>query len=327
MATERSALPMPTAPEGDTTAAAAAALTVLVVMLNFRFAVEWGQGIHLVYTAIAAAVVVGMAASSPVPAERPAGWQSVLFVSSFVLVLATLSNFADVLGADDPPVGSSGTTVWVGLLLVALAGWFATGWNSGISTLLVALTLVVVIVSFIDWVFTPESRTTFRWVFLLIAAGFGAFGAMQGGGERHHGVGFVNAAGVALFILALTFLDQIFFGIAVDVAVGPSEVGGVGVGWELAVLGGGALLIAYSVATAQAGPGYLGVLNLAAFVILAFAPGDDGPSLIGWPLVLILVTIGLFALARGNGTPGAGVPAYPPGPEPSESPTAVQPRP
>jgi hypothetical protein len=326
MATERAELLRPAPEQGETIAAGAIALTVLVVMLNFRFSVEWGQGIHLVYSAAAAALVIGMAAMSPPAAERPAGWQSVLFIASFVLFLATLANVADVLGADDPPFGASGTAVWTGLLLAGLAGWFATSWNSGISTLLAAVTLVLVILAFVDWVFSPEERDTFRWILLLIALGFGAFGASRRPTEPQHAVGFVNAAGLALFILALSFLDQVFFGVAVDVIGGSSDVGGVGTGWELAVLVGAALLILYSVTSGQAGPGYLGALNLAAFVLLAFAPGEDGPSLIGWPLVLILATIALFALGRGNGGSSAGVPARP-APDPSQSPTAVQPRP
>ena len=79
-----------------------------------------------------------------------------------------------------------------------------------------------------------------------------------------------------------------------------SELGGVasigpraaGWGWELVLLAGGAALIAYSVVAGQAGPGYLGALNLFSFGLLAAVPGEDGASLIGWPLVLIIATIG-----------------------------------
>ena len=327
MATERAGVLRPTPDRGDAIAAAVVALTVLVAMVNARFGAEWGQGIHLVYTAAAALVVIAMAAMSPRPVERPAGWQSVLFVASFVLFFGELTNLADVLGADDPPFGASATVVWVGLALAGLAAWFALSWNSGISTLLCALTLVVVIVAFVDWVFSPDEVDTFRWVLLLIALGFGAYGAMRRAGAPHHAVGYVNAAGVAVFVLASTFLAELILGAALGgFGEVDSPAGEVGWGWELVVLVGAAALIAYSVLSRQAGPGYLGALNLSAFVVLASGPGEDGPSLIGWPLVLILVTMALFALARGGGRPGAGLPARP-APDPSESPTAVQPRP
>jgi len=327
MATERASFLRPSPDRGDTIAAAAVALTVLVAMVNARFGTEWGRGIHFVYTAAAALVAIGMAAMSPRPTERPAGWQSVLFVASFVLFFAALANLADLLGADDAPFGSSGTIVWVGLLLAGLAAWFATGWNSGISTLLCALTLVVVILAFIDWVFSPEEVDTFRWILLLIALGFGGFGAARRPSEPDHAVGFVNAAGIALFLLASTFLAELIVGAAFGgVTDLGSPVGSTGWGWELVIFAGSAALIAYAVIARQAGPGYLGALNLLAFVLLAGGPGEDGPSLIGWPLVLIIVTAGLFALGRGNSGTGAGVPARP-APDPSESPTAVQPRP
>ena len=56
------------------------------------------------------------------------------------------------------------------------------------------------------------------------------------------------------------------------------------------LLAGGAALIAYTAAFARSGPAYLGVANLFAFVLLAGAASDDGPSLVGWPLLLLLGT-------------------------------------
>jgi len=338
MATERAELLRPDPTRGELVAAAATALTLTVAFVNSRFDAEWGTGIHLVYTAIAAAVVIAMAAQSarPVGSEaaatpegdvvsraRPATWQSVLFVAAFILAAGTLGELADVLGSDGV-FASTGTTVWVGLLLVGLMAWFATGWNSGISTLLGVVTLAVVIVSFIDWVFSPEEVDTFRWIFLLIALGFVAVGAVRRQSEPQHAVGWMNAAGLAVLAIALTFAAEALIG-----AFNPFGEGGdvdqPGTGWELIVLLGGVVLIAYSVMTAQAGPGYLGVANLIAFGALASTPGEDGPSLIGWPLVLILVTGALLAVAlRREGPPGGGAPAVPTR-DPSESPTAVQP--
>jgi hypothetical protein len=330
MATERAQLLRPAPERGDTVAAAAVALTVVVSVIEARFESEWGQGIHLVYTAVAALALTAMAAMSPRPGpdDRPAGWQSVLFVTSFVLVLGALTNVADLLGAEDPPFEASGTVVWIGTLLAGLAAWYARGWNSGISTLLCAATLVIVILAFIDWVFSPDEIDTFRWILLLIAAGFGAFGASRRPAEPHHAVGFVNAAGISLFLLAATFLAEVIFGAVAGGFGGVTRSFGpqVGWGWELVVVAGAGLLILYSVVAGQAGPGYLGALNLVAFVLLVGAPGEDGPSLIGWPLVLIIVTGALLVLGfGGRGRPGAGVAARP-SPDPGEAPTAVEPR-
>ena len=334
MATEHAEALRPAPERGDTIAAGAVALTLLVLVVGGRFDAEWGSGIHLVYSAAAALAVIAMAAMSPRPAhhgverERPAGWQSVLFIAAFVLTLDALSNLAEVLGVDSV-FDSSGTLVWVGLLLAGLMLWFARGWSSGISNLLSAITLVVVILAFVDWVFSPEETDTFRWILLLIAIGFGAYGASTRASEPHHAVGDVNAAGIALLALSATFLVEVLLGAAFGGLSGVSSSDTeVAWGWELVLLAGGALLIAYSLLARQAGPGYLGAANLLAFAALATTPGDDGASLIGWPLVLIVVTGALLAigLRRGDGRPGAGVPAQP-SPNPSEPPTAVQPQP
>ena len=141
--------------------------------------------------------------------------------------------------------------------------------------------------------FDPDGAGTFRWVLLFTAAGLAAYGLMGGDEERHRRVGYVNGAGVALLAIALTYgiesLGGIFGG-------GGSGVEA-GTGWELVLLAGGAALIAYTAAFARSGPAYLGLANLFAFVILAGAASNDGPSLVGWPLLLLLGTAGLLAVA------------------------------
>jgi hypothetical protein len=343
MATERAAILRPDPTRGDLVAAAAVALTLTVSFINSRFDAEWGEGIHLIYTALAAAAVIAMATFTPRPTgreaaatpegdvvsrARPSTWQSVLFVAAFILFVGTLSTLADVLGSDGV-FESPGTNVWVGLLAAGLAFWFATGWNSGISTLLGAVTLIVVILSFIDWVFDPDDLAdTFRWILLLVALGFGAVGASRRRSEPHHATGWVNAAGLAVLGIALTFAIQAAAAAFGVLSGGEGAIDAdTGTGWELVVLAGGMLLIAYSVLTANAGPGYLGFLNLLAFGALASTPDEDGASLIGWPVVLLLLTAALLALAfRRDGATGAGVTARP-SPDPSESPTAVQQQP
>ncbi len=62
------------------------------------------------------------------------------------------------------------------------------------------------------------------------------------------------------------------------------------------ILAGGFALIAYSAWTRQSGPAYVGALNLLAFVLLAGGPGEDGPSLIGWPIVMLVVSAGLLIM-------------------------------
>jgi hypothetical protein len=268
-------------------------LTLLVAALNLRFGDTWGQGIHLAYSAAAAAMVIEMAVLSPADGERPRPDRSVLDVASFVLALLMLVNLADALGVD-APFEATGTIVWMGLILAGLMGWFAAARNSGISLLLALVTLIAVVLSFVDWVFEPEGVTTFRWLLLGLVLAFagGAYARRESG--THHVVAFANAAGVALLALGYTVAVDSLFGVFLgDLTAGADSQAGVG--WELVLLGGGLALVVFAVHSWAAGPGYLGVINLALFTAVAGTAGEDGPSLIGWPLALLLAAAGLLS--------------------------------
>jgi hypothetical protein len=297
---------------GSLVAAAAVGLALTVALLSSRFEEEWGAGVHLVYSAAAAGLVIALAVSRPRGVGRPEGWQSILFIASFVLTLFALTSLADVFGTDEA-LDSAGTVVWVGLLLAGLMLFFARAYDSGIATLLSAVTTLVVVIAFVEWVFDPDGLGTFRWILLFAALGFAAY-SLAGPEEDHHGVGDMNTAGLAVLAIAGTYgLER--FELIFD------DSGGVeaGTGWELVLLVGGLGLIAYSLLKAKAGPGYLGVANLIAFVILGGAVGDDGPSLVGWPLIVLLVTAGLLVVALRRDTS----PPVPPAPSTGAPPTTA----
>ena len=289
----------PDARRGELLAAAAVTLMLAVDLLELRFEEEWGVGVHLVYSGLATSLAVYLAATVRKPGEgSPPWWHSALFVVSASLAASALLNLADLLGGDDP-FDSSGTLVWTGALLVALTGWFSVRFDSGISTLIAALTSVVVLLSFVDWVFSPDGASTFRWILLAGALALAAFAARGPDRGPHHAVGYVNAAGVAVFGIAIVYgieaIGLLLGGGAVEAATG----------WELAILLGGLALGAYAVWARQSGPGYLAALNLSAFTLLAGTAGEDGPSLIGWPIVMILAAGCLLAAALRPGVPQA----------------------
>src|SRR5204862_3789151 len=135
-----------------------------------------------------------------------------------------------------------------------------------------------------------------------------------------------NAAGLAAVALALTFAADTL--IRFDGA--PAR--GVGAGWELFLLACGFGLAAYAAVDREAGPGYIGVLVLALFVLIAGPAGRDGASLIGWPIVLLLMAGGMLAIGLRPShplppPPDAGGPPPPPPapipvtPQPAEPPT------
>jgi hypothetical protein len=290
-------------------------LTTAVYVLETRFANTWGPGIRMVVDALAALFVGALAVQSPVEGERPRAYQSVLFVATFFLALAALIDLADVLGADNPP-NASGTIVWIGTVLTALCAWFATRRNSAVMTLLGAVSFGFVVEAFVDWVFSPNGATTFRWILVLLVLGFTVASLGQRGARPRHAVQMVNAAGLAAVVLGITFaINLLFSGLGAVFGGGPVRHG-VGTGWELFLLACAFGLIAYSGVDREPGPAYLGVAVLALFVVIA-APPDDGASLIGWPILLVIMasvmlTIGLRPSRPLPPSPDAGRPEPPP---------------
>lgn len=306
---------------GDTVAAGAVVLATAVYVLETRFAQAWGPGIRLVVDGLAALFVGVLAVQSPVEGERPRAYQSVLYVATFFLALAALVNLADVLGANSPP-RAPGTIVWIGLVLAGLCGWFATRRNAAIMTLLGAGSVAFVVQAFIQWVFAPHGATTFRWILVLLIGAFTLASLQQRGARPRHAVQLVNAAGLAAVVLGLTFaLDLVFSGLGAVLGGGPAGHG-VGTGWELFLLACGFGLIAYSGVDREAGPAYLGVLVLALFVGIAAPRAADGASLIGWPIVLIIMAGAMLAIGLRPSRPlppspdAGGPPPPPPAPMP-----------
>ncbi len=140
---------------------------------------------------------------------------------------------------------------------------------------------------------------------LLVLAGALALAAFAARGpERgsHHAVGYVNAAGVALLGIPIVYAFEGFG----PIFLGAGERIDAAAGWELLILAGGFALIAYSVWARQSGPAYIGLLNLTAFVLLAYGADEDGPSLIGWPIVMLLIAAALLVVGL---RPAAAAPA------------------
>lgn len=315
---------------GDLIAAGAVPLALGVLLLNVRLDATWGTGVFLVLDALACALVLGMGLLSPLEGERPRSYQQVLLLSGLLLGFVTLVRLAQVLGADAPLRGA-GSRMWIFLVVTVCAAWVARVRHSAVCALVAALSGVVAVVAFVDWAFTPAGPGTTRWVLLALAIVLVL--AALARRERHHreSVYLVDAAGVAVLALGLTFagaavvtftpLPQAalaFFGIPTSVPGG---------GWKLVLLAAGLGLVAYASVDREAGPGYLGALVLLLFVVLAGIPGDGGASVWFWPLVLLL--LGGAAIAAGL-RPRQELPPEPPGPGgrgPGDAPTEPLPGP
>jgi hypothetical protein len=270
---------------GDVVAAGAVALAALVALLQVRFDLSWGKGIHLLYAAAALALVATLALRAPREGDAPRAYESALLATTFALAVPTLARLALVLGSDG--LDSSGTLAWTGATLAALGFGLAAARGSALCVLLGAVSLVLAVLGFVDLVFAPGGIGTFRWVLLTIVAVLALATVAARDHDPARAVALADVGGLTALALALTFvLDQLF---ASSPLFGP----GAGTGWELFLYACGFGLCAFSAVDRAPGPGWIGVAVLLATTVAA---AGGKATLIGWPLVLAAGAGGLLAI-------------------------------
>jgi hypothetical protein len=284
---------------GPMVAAGLVALAVAVFLIDSRFESQWAAGGRLVVTALPALLALGVAFFAP-KADAPPPWLSAILVVEFALVLLALGNLSDALGADGT-LDSSGSLTWVGVLVTALAVVSSRRHNSAVMALIAGVSATVTLLAAVDWIFDLDNPLrTFRWLLMFSAVALGGVGMSLRGRRPRHGVALIDAAGLVVLGLAVSF----GVGAVLGALGGGSDVGW---GWELFMLLAGAALVAFAMSNREPGPGYLGGIVLLAFVLIASDSGEEA-SLIGWPLVLLVVAVALLAFAL-RPRPGAAPPA------------------
>lgn len=291
-------------------------LAVGVALVNVRMDGVWADGVFLVLSALGCVLLGTMGWLAPLEGERPRSYQSTLLLAGLALLLIALLRFAQVLGVG-APLDSAGTTFWVFAVLAAAAIACVRGRRAAICALVAAVAGSIALLALVEWVFDPHGPTTFRWVLLAIAVGF-AFGSLRlRESHRRESVYLVDAAGLAIIAIALAALPGSSSAFAGNVI---TPLGGLGTWWEIVLLCTAFGLAAYSGVDRERGPGFLAVLALVIFVVLAGHAAPAGASLVGWPLLLLI--IGGIALVAGL-RPRRDLPPEPGG-EPAEPPTELR---
>ncbi len=265
---------------GDLIAAGAAPLTLGVLLLNARFEGHWGTAVLLVVTLLGAGLVLGMGVLAPLEGERPRAYQQVLLLAGLALGFVALLRVAQVLGVHDT-LDEAGTRLWVFGLLTLSAARLVRTHRSAICALVAALAGIVAVLAFVTWAFAPQGAGTTRWLLLALAIALVLGALSQRDAHRRESVYLINAAGIAILALGLTFVGDV-------VLVGDGSAAPAGGGWKLILLAAGFGLIAYAAVDGEPGPGYLGALDLLLAVALVGTPDADGASVWFWPLALLL---------------------------------------
>jgi hypothetical protein len=252
-------------------------------------------------------------------AEHPPAFQSALLLAGLVALVFTLPRLAQVIGVDN--VGNSGTVLWMSAIFTLVAGLGSLRYRSAACALVAAIGLGTFVLAAIQKIFEPSGLTTFRWILLGLAIGFAVVAlAMRGLRGALHAAQFVNAAGITLIVLGFTFARPAFTG-----SLGSSVTSDrPGVGWKLILVVGALAILAYALMDRARGPGYIGFFALLTAVVVVARPKVAGEgTLVGWPLIFLVLGAGLLALGLaprgGRGAAGPG----PPAPAGGEPPTFV----
>jgi hypothetical protein len=288
---------------GPLIAAGAVLVTLGIALEEIRLDDKLPTGVHLVILAVAAGAIYALGVQV-VQQGRPYAFQSVLLVCGLLLLFPALLTLADVLGADFDEF-PAGALVWTSLLYAGAALYPAVARGSSICALIGALALGLAAMAFANWVFGANSAETYRWLLALAAIVYVIVCLALRGAAPRHSEQMANAAGLAVLILGLTAIVPVATTFLFP--FGAPAAGPLPNGWELVVFAAGCGLVAYGAVDRAPGPAYLGVANLAVFLVSAGISDED--TLLYWPALI---------LALGVGTMFAGLrPREPLPPEPS----------
>jgi hypothetical protein len=278
---------------GPLIAAGAVLVTLGVALEEVRLDDRLHTGVHFVILTVAATTIYALGVQV-VQEGRPYAFQSVLLICGLGLLYPALLTFADVLGADFDGF-PAGAIVWTTLLFAGAALFPAIERRSAICALVAALALGVTALAFVNWVFEADSVTTYRWLLAVAAIAYVVASLALRGAAPRHSEQMANAAGLAVLILGLTAIVPVVT--AFLFPFGAPAAGPLPNGWELVVFAAGCGLVAYGAVDRAPGPAYLGVANLAVFLVSAGISDED--TLLYWPALILVLGLGtMFAGLR-----------------------------
>jgi len=281
------------------TAVGAVLLAATVALVTFRLDGDWSDGVHLaIALVIAAALLLAGLARAPA-GDRPIAATPALLLAGLAVWAIADYRLLEVTGGS-PDVFEKPRTLTVFFALitsVAAVCWVRA--RSSACLLVAAIVGGATVLAGVWWLFDTDNVDSFRATLLVLAVAYAVAAWGLRGHARDRDV-MVDAAGLAIFAITTPTGDLFFF-------TGDAMPDG----WEAVVLAGAVGLVAYTARTHAPGPGVLALILLAGFVVAAMFPDEGGevvvdgaeqaaaddPGLMGWPLVLLAVS--LSALAYG----------------------------
>ena len=279
---------------GPLIAAGAVVLATGLALMEVRLSGDTlAPGLHLVILGAAAALTLALGLQAPNEDGRPPAYQSVLLVTGLLLLYPALLRLADVLGAELGDGFPAGELAWTGVLEAGIALYAGVKRRSAVCLLIAAIAASVALLSGWEWIFETGTFTASRWLLLVIAFALALTSLVLRAGSPRQAELMVDGAGLAILAIGVQAVVNFLID-SVNLFQSPSPPLLPGF-WELVVLAAGCGLVAYGAIERSPGPAWLGVANLAVFVMVAGFLSDE--TLYFWPIALIL--LGAGALAAG----------------------------
>jgi hypothetical protein len=274
---------------GPLIAAGAVVLAVGLGTAELRLTAETLAPVwHLLIIAAAAAVTLALGLQAPNENGRPPAYQSVLLVTGLVLLYPALLRLADVLGAELTDGFPAGELTWVSILEMGAALYAGVYRRSSICVLLAAIAGAIALLSGWEWIFNNGTFTASRWLLLLVALALVLVALGLRAGWPRQSELLIDGAGLAILAIGVQSIVSFFLQ---SLSLFNSPSGPLLPGfWELVLLAAGCGLVAYGALERSPGPAWLGVANLAIFVVAAGTFSDE--TLYWWPLLLIALGAG-----------------------------------
>jgi hypothetical protein len=278
---------------GPLIAAGAVVLATGIAVAELRLGDSVALAVHFLILAVPAAVTLGLGLQAPNEDGRPPAYQSVLLVTGLLLLYPALLRLADIFGADLSGDLPAAAFTWVSLVQAGVALYAARRCRSAVCLLIAAIAGAVALLAAWDWVFEPGTFTASRWLLLLAALALTLVSLVLRAREPRQAELLVDGAGLAILAIGVQAgISYLVDAVSLFGATRDELLPGV---WELILFGAGCGLVAYGAIERLPGPAWLGVANLAMFVVAAGLFGDE--TLYWWPLLLI--ALGAGALIAG----------------------------
>ena len=284
------------------------------IALDIRKSATWGAGGRMLAVLVPAVVlyvlaldVLGERKRSGIAVGDAEPWQSVFMVFAVILNAIWLFLFFHWVHAHGALV-----TFAVFLLTGLSAAYAAWRANVRFAGFLGALSLLIAWLALWDKILSHPSGTTNRWLLIIVGVIFLAGSVWLARRGRRESSEVITVAGIAGVLGASlgVFVTFVQLGLSQFSTAGgvTTSLGGLNARqhfiWDLLLLLIVLALISYGARTRVRGPGYVGAIGFLIFLIsvgdqlsVRLSGGSPSGSVVGWPLVLLLV--GAAALALG----------------------------